>query len=592
MPCAGATITTGSGALPDPDQDAAQLVPTVLEWKQGGGAVFVTGSFNQWGERIPLRRSGTDFVVCLNLPPGMYQYKFIVDNEWRYATDQQTVRDQMGNINNCVTVEDQAMYLHEDPKSGFFDNNPANAYTQSLPDEITLAKEPPLMPPHLAVLPQNAPAALSTTTAAAASHASMQAPLSVTLTHMCVQKHGATNTLSCTQRFRGKFVTLVIHKPAQLPSPSPRAQEQAVHVAAAQAAQQQQQQQQMLEVQQAQQQQQQMLAMQQWQQQQQHAHAQQQQQQQQQQILLAQQQQPPPPQGQPGAQGQLPPGWGGAVPPPQGYHQQVLHQTRVSWSDLQVTTTAGGPHAVSAQQHAVAAAAAAAAALMPPPPAAPTLPQGTPAEMLPPPFKLPRGADGAAAAGGIPIGGVEGGSAPQAMDLSSRPGSHQAFMDTSSLASSPSHDPYHPAALPPSMLQPLPPGVVHTNGGASGAIPSLDGQVQMSPPPPQPPQPPYQFGAPPAAHWGAAPPQAQQPWGQPPPPGFAPAPPQQWGQPGFNAQYGQPPPPQAMQQQSLQQHQQQQQQQQQQQFGTAPDNAVRGGNYYGNPGGRNDMAMR
>ena len=123
----------------DPEQQQApspesQLVPTVLQWSQGGGTVHVTGSFNHWGERIPLRRSGGDFVVCLNLLPGTYQYKFIVDNEWRYATDQQTVRDQMGNINNCLTVEDQAIYLHEDPQSGFFNNNPAQAYTQSLPE--------------------------------------------------------------------------------------------------------------------------------------------------------------------------------------------------------------------------------------------------------------------------------------------------------------------------------------------------------------------------------------------------------------------------------------------------------------------------
>ena len=75
---------------------------------------------------------------------GTYQFKFIVDNEWRYAADQATVRDEMGNINNCLTVEDQQMYLHEDPCSGFFGNNPTNVYTQTLPDEITLAKEPPV----------------------------------------------------------------------------------------------------------------------------------------------------------------------------------------------------------------------------------------------------------------------------------------------------------------------------------------------------------------------------------------------------------------------------------------------------------------
>ena len=61
---------------------------------------------------------------------GTYQYKFIVDNEWRFATDQPTVRDEMGNINNCITVIDQTMYLHEHAASGFFGDTPHNMYTQ------------------------------------------------------------------------------------------------------------------------------------------------------------------------------------------------------------------------------------------------------------------------------------------------------------------------------------------------------------------------------------------------------------------------------------------------------------------------------
>ena len=66
-------------------------------------------------------------------PAGTYQYKFIVDNEWRFATDQPTVRDEMGNINNCITVIDQAMYLHEHAASGFFGDTPHNMYTQVPP---------------------------------------------------------------------------------------------------------------------------------------------------------------------------------------------------------------------------------------------------------------------------------------------------------------------------------------------------------------------------------------------------------------------------------------------------------------------------
>ncbi len=191
------------------ERQPAQPVPTVLQWSLGGGSVYVTGSFNHWGERIPMRRSGADHVVCLNLLAGTYQYKFIVDNEWRYAADQPTVRDEMGNINNCLTVEDQTLYLQEDPCSGFFGNNPANIYTQALPDEITLAKEPPSVPAHLGVL------SLNQTTVREPRIASwtLREPLSVTLTHICSLRHATTTTLSCTQRFRNKYVTLIIYKP-------------------------------------------------------------------------------------------------------------------------------------------------------------------------------------------------------------------------------------------------------------------------------------------------------------------------------------------------------------------------------------------
>ena len=178
---------------------------------QGGNSVYVTGSFNAWGERIPLRRSGNDCVVCLNLLPGTYQYKFIVDNEWRFAPDQPTVRDEMGNINNCVCVEDQSLFMREEPHSGFFSEHTPNLYTQALPDEITMAKEPPQAPVHLCCLPLNMPSVAEPFICGTTLHP----PLSVTLSHMCVLPSSPTLTLAMTQRCRHKFVTVVIYKPRE-----------------------------------------------------------------------------------------------------------------------------------------------------------------------------------------------------------------------------------------------------------------------------------------------------------------------------------------------------------------------------------------
>jgi hypothetical protein len=42
---------------------------------------------------------------AVNLPPGSHQYKFIVDGQWRHDHTAPTVLDNLGNVNNCITVQ-------------------------------------------------------------------------------------------------------------------------------------------------------------------------------------------------------------------------------------------------------------------------------------------------------------------------------------------------------------------------------------------------------------------------------------------------------------------------------------------------------
>lgn len=53
----------------------------------------------------PLQQSGKDHTILKVLPPGIYQYKFIVDDQWRYAPDLPAVYDEMGNVNNVLEVQ-------------------------------------------------------------------------------------------------------------------------------------------------------------------------------------------------------------------------------------------------------------------------------------------------------------------------------------------------------------------------------------------------------------------------------------------------------------------------------------------------------
>ena len=112
-----------------------ELVPTAFQWFGPCESVFLAGSFNEWKERIPLQCCGRycDWAVVLNLPPGEYSYKYVVQAgaedglSWHHAPDQPAGCDQLGNVNNFVTVVDQSEYEREEAEDA--------GYSQHVPDE-------------------------------------------------------------------------------------------------------------------------------------------------------------------------------------------------------------------------------------------------------------------------------------------------------------------------------------------------------------------------------------------------------------------------------------------------------------------------
>eukprot|EP00184_Porphyridium_aerugineum_P003667 CAMPEP_0184695146 /NCGR_PEP_ID=MMETSP0313-20130426/2868_1 /TAXON_ID=2792 /ORGANISM="Porphyridium aerugineum, Strain SAG 1380-2" /LENGTH=687 /DNA_ID=CAMNT_0027153549 /DNA_START=474 /DNA_END=2537 /DNA_ORIENTATION=+ len=79
-------------------------------WTQKANSAFVTGTFNAWEVTIPMSKvtttDGTEVWVAVKvLPPGDYQYKYIIDNVWRHAPDQPTTHDERGIVNNCLSVK-------------------------------------------------------------------------------------------------------------------------------------------------------------------------------------------------------------------------------------------------------------------------------------------------------------------------------------------------------------------------------------------------------------------------------------------------------------------------------------------------------
>jgi 5'-AMP-activated protein kinase regulatory beta subunit len=229
-------------------------VPTVFRWEHGGRQVYITGTFNGWSRQIPMHRSGNDFTYIHNLKRGKHAFKFIVDDEWRFAPDQPTVADIEGRINNFIDVTDfkaytgdkdferekaaayysqsrsSSMQMQQDGSDGgggvggnnggggAGDNAVANApdtftdpdgevFTHNMPDLDEYTKDPPPLPPHLRHIILNKPPQLSDT-------AALPVPQHVALNHLyCTAIKDNMMVLGITQRFRTKFVTTVYYSP-------------------------------------------------------------------------------------------------------------------------------------------------------------------------------------------------------------------------------------------------------------------------------------------------------------------------------------------------------------------------------------------
>ena len=75
-------------------------------WEEGGNDVKIIGSFSGWKDTYEMKKDVKDNVHKISLPLNneVYNYKFIVDGEWKYAKNQATKEDNDGNINNFLDL--------------------------------------------------------------------------------------------------------------------------------------------------------------------------------------------------------------------------------------------------------------------------------------------------------------------------------------------------------------------------------------------------------------------------------------------------------------------------------------------------------
>ena len=73
-------------------------------WSEGGNDVKITGSFSNWKMQFQMTKDQNAHIFKCQIPllNKIYQYKFIVDGEWKFSKNFPTKDDGNGNINNIL----------------------------------------------------------------------------------------------------------------------------------------------------------------------------------------------------------------------------------------------------------------------------------------------------------------------------------------------------------------------------------------------------------------------------------------------------------------------------------------------------------
>jgi hypothetical protein len=69
--------------------------------------VVLTGTFNNWNQsQLLFAREEGGWVCRVDLDPGVYSYKFVVDGDWLLdPSNPDTAEDEAGNVNSVIEVK-------------------------------------------------------------------------------------------------------------------------------------------------------------------------------------------------------------------------------------------------------------------------------------------------------------------------------------------------------------------------------------------------------------------------------------------------------------------------------------------------------
>ena len=85
--------------------ESNDLIPFKFEWKESGTDVKISGSFlDNWDRKEPLKfnSESKSYEITLNIPRGLNQFKFIVDDKWVCSKYYKIIKDKSNNDNNEI----------------------------------------------------------------------------------------------------------------------------------------------------------------------------------------------------------------------------------------------------------------------------------------------------------------------------------------------------------------------------------------------------------------------------------------------------------------------------------------------------------
>lgn len=215
--------------------------PVVFKWhseahNQPAKHVYLTGSWDNWRKKIPLVKSTSDFSTIINLNPGRYEYKFLVDGKWMVDDMIAKTDNQMGSQNNVLSIDEADFAVFDALDKDLASSNAGEAmrsmnstgaqpsqdtpndrelerlreFTQQLPDrrDFEKAANPPILPPHLlqVILNKDTPVQCDPNV--------LPEPNHVMLNHLyALSIKDGVMVLSATHRHRKKYVTTLLYKP-------------------------------------------------------------------------------------------------------------------------------------------------------------------------------------------------------------------------------------------------------------------------------------------------------------------------------------------------------------------------------------------